>query len=363
MGVEPGVTQSAETIADDKIMNIVAPFMKYWIIGTLHKDSIDQRRAQNLIKPEHRLITYHSSANHWQPYSNTRGHCGFNPAYFDLDACWIQTYYRWNQSEAIIYPGDKGPTSSAAWEGARDGLDDGNYLRLARVMTEALQSPEVREQYRARIEEIVGTNETSLIRFQDKMGGSGMVTSMVGYNTADFCKAKTLLLQLITELADIVPVQKASADFGLHHLICNGVVQFDILREMTFAAKAKQFITESAGALEFDQINMVSVEDRLSNPILFMGTFQELKKILPELSEHSDLSDISQQYPCAGNYVVRFVRHQLEPKSKERLEDQPESMLIICGDEDGADKALSLLGNVVTQPRSQYSHWLINHSH
>ena len=115
--------------------------MRHWIVGTLHKSTLDKRRAEGIILPEHWLTTYHSSANHWQPYAQMRGHCGLNPAFFDLDACWIQTYYRWNQGEAVIYPGETGPTGSAAWEGARDGLDDGNLLLLARALVRALPDP------------------------------------------------------------------------------------------------------------------------------------------------------------------------------------------------------------------------------
>jgi len=361
MGVEPGVTQSAETIASSLRVNLVAPFMKYWVIGTLHKASIDLRRKQNLIKPEHRVLTYHSSANHWQPYSNTRGHCGLNSAYFDLDACWIQTYYRWRQSEAIIYHGDKGPTSSAAWEGARDGLDDGNMLRLARAMVAALPDSEQRDALTIRVEAIVGMREDSLVRFKDRMSGVGMVTAMVRYDTVFFREAKRRLLDLVVELSSVVPVQKAGVNFGLHALIRNGVALYRVPAGMLLADKAAGFLVSAAGALEFRRPLPVKVDALNPYPVFFVGSLQELRTLLPTLANHPDLSDLDDLYPRAGEYVLRFVRRKPDLKKKESEEQMLESMLVIAPDEAGVEKALTVMLNVVTPPRSLYSHWLITY--
>jgi hypothetical protein len=361
MGLEPGVTQSAETIADDLRMNLVAPFMQHWIVGTLHKPTLDRRRAQAIIKPEHWVTTYHSSANHWQPYAQMRGHCGLNPAYFGLDACWIQTYYRWNQSEAVIYPGETGPVSSAAWEGARDGLDDGNFLLLARAMIRALPDPAVRSRYEGQLEEIVGERETSRVRFEEKISGAGLVTSMVRHDTAMFRDAKKRLLDLVGELAGQAPVQKAAADFGLHPLIRDGVVQFTLPAGMTLAPQAARFFASAAAGLELAIPEPAAVDGQNPYPVFFAGTRAELETLLPALARHPDLADLDASYPRAGGHVVRFLRRVPDVKKKEIAAEMPVSMVVLGGDEAATERAMTALLNVVTPPRALYSHWLTAH--
>jgi hypothetical protein len=370
MGMEPGVTQSAETLADNTRINMVAPFMKYWIIGTLHKKTINLRRKQGIIKPEHRMITYHSSANHWQPYDQMRGHCGLNPAFFDLDACWIQTYFRWKQAEAVIYPGPMGPTGSAAWEGARDGLDDGNYLLLARAMIAALPDKAERATYTDRLGDIVGMKESSFIRFVDRTTAVGTVTTMgrmegnifkAGYDTTRFRQAKRKLLDLAIELAGKAPTQRAAANFGLHVLIKDGKSQFQIPAGMQHTAGAIGFLQQAAGVLAFDTPDPVQVARANPYPYFFFGTRAELKSLMPTLAAHPDLADLSDKHPAKGTYVIRFLRKQPNLRKKEKLADMPESMVILFSDEAGAQKARKQLTRVITPPRYLYSHWLLKH--
>jgi len=370
MNLEPGVTQSAKTLASDTLINIVAPFMKYWIVGTLHKATIDLRRQQGIIRPEHWVTTYHSSANHWRPYDQTRGHCGLNPAFFDLDACWIQVYWRWRQSEAIVYPTEEGPVSSAAWEGCRDGLDDGNFLLLARAMAAGLGGEALQAECRARIDAIVGMREDSLIRFVDRETSVGTVSTMgdfkgrffrAGYDTDRFREAKRRLLNLIVELAGKVSVQKAAADFGLHPLIRDGRCVYRIPKGMKRTEEAVAFLKAAAGPLAFEKPEPADVVSLEPYPVFFFGTLEELKSLLPALGMRTELADLSERYPAKGQYVIRFVRRSPNPRLKEKLEDMPESLLILVADDAGAGKALELLPKVIRQPKFLYSHWLPEH--
>ena len=363
MGLLPGVTQSAKTLHDDKLINMVAPFMRYWIIGTLHKATLDKRRKQNIIKPGHWVITYHSSACHWQTYDQMRGHCGLNPAYFDLDGCWIQVYYRWRQSEAVIYPGPDGPTSSAAWEGARDGLDDGNYLLLARTMVRAVEDAAAKQQYEQRLEHIVGEQVFSLVRFCEQPSRLGTLTVMQNRKgTALFRKAKRALLDLILELKDQVPVQKANVLFGEHCLIRDGVPVLRVPEGMTFAPKAKEFLKAAAGSLEYRPRAASGAGPGVASPVFYCGTLPELKSKLPDLAKREELADLTDSYPPAGSFVIRFIESKPSGRKKgAQTEAKPASLVIVCGDEAGADKALAQILNVLTTPKTQYSHWLIDH--
>jgi hypothetical protein len=366
MGLEPGVTQSAATIADDTRINMVAPFMKYWIIGTLNKKMMDKRRAQGIIKPEHWVTTYHSSANHWQPYDQMRGHCGLNCAYFGLDACWIQVYYRWRQSEAVIYPGKTGPIDSAAWEGARDGLDDANLYLLANSMIKALPDEKSKGIYGGKLAEIVGDKKNSIVRFADRVSGVGIVTSIENNpDTAVFRNVKRKLFALIAELKPLVPIQKANVVYARHPLIVNGVSAFSIPRGMRTAPKVEAFLAKVAGGLEFTAPKPEKVDPKSPYPILFCGTLAELRVFSPELAKNSALAGIDDKYPKQGSYAIRFARKPLKRgktkkgAKKPRLEDQPLSMVVITTTPESEDKVFNLLANIVTQPKSQYTQWLL----
>ena len=76
-----------------------------------------------------------------------------------------------------------------------------------------------------------------------------------------------------------------------------------------------------------------------------MGMLEELKLTAPWLASSHALSDLSNNYPQAGTYVVRHVNG---------------SLLIIVADKFAADKATRQLSSVITYPRELYSHFLGN---
>jgi len=361
MGLEPTVTQSAKTIRDDALMNMISPFMNYWVIGTMEKHVMDLRRKQGLIRPTDWVTTYHSSANHWQPYTNTRRLCGLSAGYFDLDACWIQVYYRWRQSEAIIYPEETGPVSSAAWEGARDGFDDANYLLLARTMVRALPGAE-RPVYAERLEKIVGPHEDSMIRFVAKVSSVGNCTVMEKkYKTIDFRVAKRAMLALCAELAGKLPPQPANVELRQHPLIVDGKCPFVLPEGMASAEAVRAFLIEAAGGLAFDPPAAVQVDPKTPYPVLFCGTLDELTKQFPALAQHADLADLSDKYPKRGGCALRVIQKPVTKRPK-KGEPEPEpvySMVLVCGDAAGREKAFSHLLKIVRYPKSQYSHWVV----
>lgn len=369
MGFEPGVTQSAKTLADTQLVNMVAPFMKHWIVGTLNKAMLEQRRAEGVIRPEHWVSTYESSACHWKTYDQLRASCGLSPAFFDLDACWIQVYWRWNQAEAAIYPTETGPISSAAWEGARDGLDDGNSLLLARAMIAGLPLAE-RAAWSARLEKIVGMREDSFLRFMDRPVGVGAPVTRMGekkghvfqaYDAARLRAAKTQLLDLVEELIGKAPIQRAAADFGLHPIVRDGTACFRVPEGMAWAERAARFLAKAGGDLKMDPVRPEKVDAKAPWPIFFFGTFAELQRMFPELARHPDLRDLGEAWPKPGSYALRFLRKPVTPRKGERAVEAPESMVLICGDEAGAAKAEANLLQVITPAKGLYSHWLLKH--
>ncbi len=354
VGFEPGVTISARTLESDTIANIISPFMRYWIIGTFGKESLNRRRSQNIIRPEDWVTTYHSSACHWQPYDEMRGHCGIRNAYVDLDACWIQVYYRWRQSEAVIYPGEDGPVSSAAWEGARDGLDDANVYLLAKRLAENLPDEKERADFSKQIEKFVGPGEDSLISIRDRETSLGTVTDISNNpDTWNFREAKRGLLSLVGRMAAKVTVQRANVLFRNTPIISNGVPNFAVAGDVK---RGVEFFTTAAGNLASQLPKTASPLDTYG--VFFCGTYDQMVQTVPSLAKHPELSDISPAYPSPGTYIIRLIERPAAPKGKGPV-GHSSSMVVIGGDEKGTAKGLSILGRIVSFPKTQYSHWLV----
>jgi hypothetical protein len=368
LGVMTAVTQNAKLLERQEYLSMLSPFMNYWILGTLHKPTLDQRRSQNVIKPEDWLTTYNATANHWRSYESMRG-WGIWLGYMELDACWIQCYWRWKQTEAIIYPGEDGPYSSAAWEGARDGLDDGNYYVIALNMISALP-PDDKIEFGQRLKEIISTSPKSLISITEKMDETGIIDAVgrfrgkafISPSENDFREMKARLLALITEMSHKVPVQAASVNFGDHAVLREGKSVFKIPENMTFQAYAMKFFELASNKLDYSP--PVPEKTGEHDSIFFIGTMKELNRLLPQLAKTRELSDLGQGYPLAGNFVVRFVKNET-PSQKaggKQVSSTPAySMLIIVADKAGAKKALDLLPRVVTYPRNLYSQSLPAH--
>lgn len=354
VGFEPGVTTSALTLESDTVSHLLAPFMRYWIIGTFGKDSLNKRRNQNVIRPTDWVITYHSSACHWQPYDEMRGHCGIRNAYVELDACWIQVYYRWNQSEAVIYPGENGPISSAAWEGARDGLDDANVYLLARRLAENLPDEKERTYFIKQIEKLVGPGEDAVIRINDRKTSLGTLTDISNNpDTWNFREMKRGLLMLIDKMATKVPVQRANVLYRNIPLITNGVPNFMVAGDVK---RAIEFFTKIAGKLESQLPKNASSLDTYG--VFFCGTYEQMLQSVPSLAKHPQLSDISSTYPSPGTYIIRIIEKPETPKEKGPI-GPSSSIVVIGGDEKGTEKGLAIMSRIVNYPKTQYSHWLI----
>ena len=127
-------------------------------------------------------------------------------------------------------------------------------------------------------------------------------------------------------------------------------------------AKANHLIDNAAGNLRSEKLETMEGEPGPQQPILFVGTFRQLEERLPTLATQSDIDDITESYPPAGEYVIRYVANPTPPvKPKEEPIVAAESLLIIAGDAAGADKAIANLLNVLTYPRHLYSQWLPAH--
>ncbi|HRU05958.1 MAG TPA: hypothetical protein P5137_09315, partial [Candidatus Brocadiia bacterium] len=234
LGFETGVTTSLRTLMDPVHLKMLASASDYWIIGTLNDEYLAKARRDGHIKPADWVETYCSSANYWQRYETMRRWAGWWPAFFELDAVWIQEYWRWNKTAAVIFPDDEnGPLSSGAWEGCRDGLEDANYYLMALDLLRALERKDSTAGAAAKseLEAIIGKRPNSLVAFQVQNTQTGPVLQCMTTDTAVFRKAKAQLLDFIIRHRGQVPPAPPLVRWGSMDIASQGKAIFAVTND------------------------------------------------------------------------------------------------------------------------------------
>jgi hypothetical protein len=202
LGFGTGVTTSLATLSNPEALKLLGSQSEFWVIGTLNDDLLRAARKAGVVKPADWVETYCSSANYWQSYETMRRWAGWWPAYFELDAVWIQEYWRWNRDASVIFPDEKeGPRTSGAWEGCYDGLEDANYYYMALDIVKLLESQPATaalgKQARAELESISGKNKDSLVAFEYEKTPLGLLLACKTTDSHAFRQAKRKLLDFI----------------------------------------------------------------------------------------------------------------------------------------------------------------------
>ncbi len=219
LGFRPGVTTSVATLWEPERLKLLASQSDYWVIGTLHDEALLAARRNGFIKPSDWVETYCSSANFWQSYETMRQWAGWWPAFFELDAVWIQEYWRWNRNASVIFPDDKdGPKTSGAWEGCYDGLEDANYYYMALDLIRLLESrPDTAAagaKARAELAAISGKDAESLVQFEYQKTPLGMRLRCKTEDPWAFRTAKARLLTFLARYGALAPTQARPVAWG-----------------------------------------------------------------------------------------------------------------------------------------------------
>ncbi len=342
-GFAPGVTTSNATLLNDHFLDAIAPTMEYWIVGTINKPLLDKLRAAGRIKSV-RLETYDSSATFWRSYEEERVSCGIAPGYYEIDGCWIQSYYRWNQGEAIIFPSPEGPTSTAAWEGARDGVDDANLYQTVLAMVRALEAAEHpgAGEARARLNKIIGTESGALLPAVSVASQLGELTKISAKDTSVFREAKRQMLLLMEDIAGKLPAPGLTLTYAGRPLSSASKPLFELSCSPAATQAGEAFLAR-----------LKALDPSLAKPLAANGELQIILALQKDYAP-SDPSlktlaaDLTPSYPGPESYVIRDAK---------TAAGKP-AIVIIGADEKGLAKGVDALAMFVEYAKTDWAQYL-----
>lgn len=343
-GILPGVTQSNLLLTDEEHLRQMAPWYEYAVIGTIDRELLHQRLREGVFQPKW-LETYVSSACYWRTYGYQRAAAGWSPGYLGLDACWIQVYFRWKQTEAIIFPSDEGPITTAAWEGTRDGFDDANYYQLVQVMIGHLRNrdPEEADSYQQKLDQVLSYQSDALIHAEKQKKRMGDITVVTTRREIDRMReAQRRLLDMMVELNSLLGHRPGTLWYGDRKVIDGGEATFRIA-----ANSYPQHEQQLYAGLQALLPDMTRSDDQNTPNQIVLAQWSDLAgSNNAELAELT--GDLSPSYPRAGEYVIRDAG---------RDENGQWVIALIGGDEAGLHKAIENWLRFIEYDRLDYSHW------
>ncbi|HUS80966.1 MAG TPA: hypothetical protein VM283_06840, partial [Armatimonadota bacterium] len=188
------------------------------------------RLAEGNLDPADALATYQGWGATWYSYSQNR-RPGWLAAANELDLYHTHVYYRWNITDAVIFPSEDGPTDSPAWEAMRDGIADANLVALARRWIQRLdqragEQPALKrpaEAARAQLALAIGT-EDSIIHSTRTRDRLVWVDSLEDFDVPRAERARGIVLDLLADLRPRIEALGPSLYYGRYTLAEEGVV-------------------------------------------------------------------------------------------------------------------------------------------
>ncbi len=349
-GYAPGVTQSNALLLHDDLLKQVGPVYDYATIGTMNRALIEQRIAQGLLNPV-RIETYESSANYWKTYGGERRIVGWTPGYNGMQGTWIQCYWRWDQAESIIFPTPDGPISTAAWEGARDGMDDANLIQLA--MAWAKKDPALQ----SRFDRVLGMNQTALVPVVEVPSRVGTLTQVDSIDVTTMRQARAELIGIVRDAIETYGHLPATLRYGDHVLVDQDGMQYSLLVLPGNEAHAKVFAQEITDKMGGDIAPAKQTPMRIA-----LATFDQIDAIKQAMSGNdaatmtttstADVAwhqDLDRTYPGAGRYVIRHAKDQTGLMW----------LFILGGDENGLSRGIEVFGKFVAFDRMDLQPWKV----
>lgn len=306
LGFAPGCTWSNLLLENEEYIKLISSVCDYWTIGTYNPENIEKNINKGYIEKTDYLQTYVSSATWWQRYEDMRFHCGWLPSYGGLKGTWIQEYWRWNQDACIIFPSEKGPIVSSAWEGARDGFEDANYYILAKTLLNIAEknvSNDKIKNLKTRFRKIIGYDEDCILKVKRESTRLGTIITYTKTPDEDFRKAKKELLSIISEVKKYLPSTKPDVYFHQIKLINQGKPLFKIIyqEEKEPSLKLRDYIYQKSD-VKIPVLKYSNKIDEFSILLVKRGEkiIETIKKQFPEIIE-----GVTDFYPPEKSYIIK----------------------------------------------------------
>lgn len=279
-------------------MEILSPGFDMYQGGFTTSADLEARIKEKTLKPFDEVWMYQGWGATFIPYSKNR-RPGWDIAAMNLDGYHVHVYYRWHQSDAIIFPSTQGPEGSPGWEGMRDGFSDCQYVALARRWIQRLESsrnPSLSAIAKRKLEAIVGSEQSliPLVRTRQRLVWVERIGTL-DIITAE--KARREVLSLLTELSPHIKRLGPSLYYGRLVLAEQGKV---FLSLDTRSNKAGAAILSESLKKNFN------IRARRGNPGRNGVLIDLCVALLPDHWKETN-PHITDLYPSAGEYVIHQV--------------------------------------------------------
>lgn len=283
-GWSPGVTLSSSFFRNPPIYTNAGPLMDYWVIGNPEAKLVQKARQDGFITQADSVGSYDGWGTRFREYGHMRAAL-WKYVLNDMDVFWVQCYVR-NHVESIVFNEHGIPYSSAAWEGVRDGCEDGNYLKGALGMLKLLRkSP----QHAAA--EVFSNRLDRLVAGIDKDDASTLRT------------AKTELLQLMLDIRKTLPAVQPSLLWEDLPIIEAGRPQYTLTASASGQAAAEQF-AQSVARKTGIKMTLAATGETATSDLLLFGHPDDNPLLAKLAGDGVDLG-VTSCYPALETYIIR----------------------------------------------------------
>lgn len=301
----------------DVQLAILNPTTDIWSGGLPDKEFRKKKVQEKLLDPEDEYNTYDGYGASWKSYANRRSMpwvCSVN----DLNTLHLHTYYRQARlGEDLIRVTPEGPVGSAAWEGARDGIEDVQYFEMARQWLGNLAKNGVEDAtLKALREKIASLTET----MQGTLGGERSYQQLL--------EAKQECFAVLEALKPYRNKITISVRHGFEPLALDGKPRYVLAGETAATAFLCEELTRRAG-IRFQSAawDEMKEADKGNQNVILLLTAGD--KTVKEWAAAKRI-ELGPSYPAAGSYAVYQIPNPGNEKNR--------IILIVGGDAVGLKK-------------------------
>ncbi|MCM8818849.1 MAG: DUF5107 domain-containing protein [Candidatus Omnitrophica bacterium] len=296
-------------------MSILNPSTDFWHGPIPEEKDKEERIKEGNLDLTDEIWTYIGWGAVWESYESRRSfawRCFSN----NLNGMHLHVYYRGSLSDALIFPSEDGPIASAAWEGARDGVEDAQYFYLAKQWITNLKENNIWNEKLKNFEEILQSISEKFKKVQN-----------IPYEEVIFAKLE--VLNILKELKNYEKYIKPSIFYGFDSLIIKGLPEYILSGDEEISNKFNEKIYSRSNS-KFNYSQWKKAEKNKNNFILFLTQKDdELKEFL----EDEKLKSKPVDYPQKGSYSIYKITN---PYAKEK-----HIIIILGGDKEGLLKGMN----------------------
>jgi hypothetical protein len=289
-------------------MSILNPSTDFWHGPIPDEKDREARLKEGNLDPQDEIWTYSGWGAVWASYESRRNfawRCASN----NLNGMHLHVYYRGSMADALIFPEENGPVPSAAWEGARDGIEDVQYLEMAKQWIRNLKEN--------------GIQDEKLLEYEKKLANIS-----VNFKDAkeilyeELIKAKLEILNILSELKKYKHLMKTSIFYGFDCLALKNEPRFVLSGDKEIAGIFNEKI-KSHSSISFNY-NFWNIVDKSKNNFIIFLTKQD---------NLSEFKNKILNYPPEGSYSI-YKLENIYGEGKQII-------IILGGDKEGLKKGMN----------------------